>query len=95
MVIMCWVEYLEGKFEDVCRCLNPSSHIILESGCDNDYKSYRGSHITNAAGDELRNLHGQALPQRFFAATEYKMKLTKAEYKRGDILSSSEAEESS
>ena len=54
----CWAEYLHE--------LNPSSQIILESGCDKDCKHHNGSHVTNAASSELGDLHRQAVPQRFF-----------------------------
>ena len=85
MVMKCWAENLEGKLEDVWHCLNYSSQIISESGCDNDYKHRCGSHISNAAGDELGDLQGQAVPQRFFATAEDKMKPEPwAEYERGD-----------
>ena len=79
-------EYLEKKFGDVWHCLNMSSHIILESGCDNDYKRHHGSHVTNPAISELGDLHRQAVPQRFFPAAENKMKPTCAEHERGGIF---------
>ena len=82
----CWAEYLDEKFANVWHCLNPLSHNILESGCDNDYKRHHGSHVTNAASSELGDLHRQAVPQRFFPVTEDKMKLTSAEYERGGIF---------
>ena len=74
-VMKCWPEYLEEIFGDVGHFLNPSSQIILDSGCDKDYKRRRGSHVNNAASSEVGDLHGQAVPQRFFPAAEDKMKL--------------------
>ena len=91
----CWAEYLDQKFGDVWHCLNPSSQIILESRCDNDYKRHRHSHVATAASSELGDLHGQALQQKFFPAAKNKMKLTWAEYERVGISSSSNTEESS
>ena len=85
-VMKCWAEYPDEKFADVWHCLNPSSQIILESGCDNDYKRHHGSHVTNAASSELDDLHRQAVPQTFFPVTEDKMKLTWAEYEQGGIF---------
>ena len=85
-VMKCWADYLDEKFADVWHCLNPLSQIILESGCDNDYKRHHGSHVTNAASSELRDLHRQAVPQRFFPVTEDKMKLTWGEHERGGIF---------
>ena len=70
----------------IVSSLNPSSQIILEHGCDNDYKRHHGSHVTNATGSELGDLHGQAVPQRFFPAAEDKMKLTWTKCERGGIF---------
>ena len=85
-VMMCWAEYQGEKFPDVSHCLNLLPQIILESGCDNDYKCHHGSRVTNAASSELGDLHRQDVPQRFFPVTEDKMKLMWAEYEQGGIF---------
>ena len=82
----CWTEYPDEKFGSVWHCLNPSSQIIMESGCDNDYKRHHGSHVTKAASSELGDLHRQAVPQRFFSAAEIKIKLTWVKYERGGCV---------